>query len=193
MGSRAAALEQAAGDVVGEVAEPEGAAAEVLEPAVTGHPRQQRSIAARSRRELGVPELTAELVQHRCVMSLAVRVDTAGDTGRPHGSTGSKGVACEHGRDRQLGLELSRRRRCSWRPDQRRVRERKGHALRIAPAAAEPGLSELDDEATEGYCEDLARVLVGERNHDRGNSVGGCVGARDAYRADYAKNPGRYG
>ena len=92
-----------------------------------------------------------------------------------------------------MGLELSRRRRCSWRPDQRRVRERKGHALRIAPAAAEPGLSELDDEATEGYCEDVARVLVGERNYDQGNSVGGCIAALDAYRADYAKNPGKYG
>ena len=36
MGSEAAGLEQASGDVVGEVAEPEGAAAEVFEPSVDG-------------------------------------------------------------------------------------------------------------------------------------------------------------
>ncbi|GGK55378.1 hypothetical protein GCM10007073_23130 [Micrococcus flavus] len=34
MGSEASCFEEAAGDVVGEVAEPEGGAAEVFEPAV---------------------------------------------------------------------------------------------------------------------------------------------------------------
>lgn len=69
----------------------------------------------------------------------------------------------------------------------------KAYALRIAPAAPEPGVLDLDDKSSEDYCEDVARVLVRERNYDRGNSVGGCLAALDEYRADYAKNPGRYG